>query len=173
MLPGTESALLALSEAPDSLPPGVVSGAPPATVVVRATDKLELAALAERAGFGTPPTTIVDAGERPEDVTYPAVVKPVRSEVELPGGGRARSLVARVASADEAEAALRAMPAGRALIQPFLSGPVVTANGAAWHGETLATVHQRRSTCGRRTAACWPPPAPWRPTHGSTPPSAG
>jgi predicted ATP-grasp superfamily ATP-dependent carboligase len=145
VLPGTESGLLALAERPDALPASVASGAPPAPITRRATDKLALAGLAGAAGIGVPDTLIVDREDPAPplgDISYPAVLKPTRSQVELPDGRRLRSNTVCVRSEGEAAAALRALPAGSALLQPFLAGPVVTVNGTAWEGETLVTVHQ-------------------------------
>jgi predicted ATP-grasp superfamily ATP-dependent carboligase len=153
VLPGTESGLLALARLPDRLPEGVASGAPDADVALRATDKLALGELAAAVGLATPPTIVVDCADPAPQLasaSYPAVLKPSRSQVALPGGGHRRVNAACVASSEEAARALRALPGGLVLLQPFLDGHIVTVNGAAWDGETLATVHQAAERL-------WPP----------------
>ena len=148
VLPGTEAALLALAEHGEAFGPGVAVGAPNAELLARATDKELLPELSARAGLSSPPTILVRAGERP-DVALPAVVKPRRSE--LATDGRLRRFEARmVRTSDELDTAVRALPGGRALVQPHLPGPIVGASGVVWEGRVVASLHQ----VGHRT---WPP----------------
>ena len=152
VLPGTEAALVLLSEAADRFDPGVAIGCPPRTSVRRATDKRSVNEAAERASLGVPPTVRAIRG-----TDFPAVVKPVRSE-HIESDGRLRHLDVRLVT-DETElsAAVARMPGG-ALVQPYLRAPIRTVNGVAWRGELVACVHQRadriwRPDCGVLSAA--------------------
>lgn len=107
-------------------------------------DKRELAARAAEAGIASPESArFEDVGDllaAADGLTYPAVLKPVRS-VWRPY---------RVGSVAE----LRREPpeSGPLLVQPYLSGTMRAVGGVTWKGELVAAVHQRYL----RT---WPPSA--------------
>ncbi|MGH2985222.1 MAG: ATP-grasp domain-containing protein, partial [Solirubrobacterales bacterium] len=152
VLPGTEAALVLLSEAAERFAPGVAMGCPSRATVRRATDKRSVNEAAERAGLRVPPTGRPAAG-----TVFPAVVKPARSEHSAPDG-RLRHLDVRLVT-DETElrAAVSGMP-GEVLVQPYLRAPIRTVNGVAWRGELVTCVHQRadriwRPDCGVLSAA--------------------
>ncbi|GJF01201.1 hypothetical protein PSD17_01650 [Pseudonocardia sp. D17] len=143
VLPGTEPALLALGRHRALFPCTVAVGAPPEIQTDIACDKSGLAARAERAGLAVPPTTLVKRsnGEVPAEMRFPAVVKPVRSEL-LTEGGLQRFEVVRVEDARALDSAVAGLPGQAALIQPYLAGPIRTVNGVAWNGAVLTTVHK-------------------------------
>jgi predicted ATP-grasp superfamily ATP-dependent carboligase len=152
VLPGTEAALIVLSQAAGHFDPGVAVGCPSRTSVRRATDKRSVNQAAERASLGVPPTVGAMS-----DTRFPAVVKPVRSEHVEPDGRLRHLEVRRVSDDIELRAAVASMP-GEALVQPYLRAPIRTLNGVAWQGELVACVHQRadriwRPDCGVLCAA--------------------
>jgi predicted ATP-grasp superfamily ATP-dependent carboligase len=140
VLPCVDAALMTLSDAGDRHPPGVTPGFADPAVVERVTHKLAVNDVARRAGLETPPTVRVGAGDIPE-ISYPAVVKPVRSEHRAPDGTLHRISVRRVADASGLDAALTRLPA-EAFVQPYLEAPIRTLNGVVWGGELLGPVHQ-------------------------------
>lgn len=142
VLPGTEAALLALGEHRDLFAPDVAVGAPPPEVTIAATDKQLMSARAEAAGFTVPDTQLVTAETvTVADVTFPAVVKPVRSELAGPDGLQ-RFEVVRAADRAELAEALDVLPGRAALVQPYVTGPIRTVNGVCWNGEVVAAVHK-------------------------------
>lgn len=143
VLPGTEASLLAVATHPDAFPPGTVLGSPPPAVVRRATDKRELGHLARVAGLCTPPTyEAADAADYPGP--YPAIVKPCASVLVSDGDRRRHQLrVAHVAHAEDLADALRAIPGGLSVVQPFVRGRLRTVNGVAWAGRVVCSVHKR------------------------------
>ena len=89
VLPGTEAALLALAGRESAFPASVAVGSAPEGTLQKATDKAALALLSLRAGLDVPPTRIVVAEDpvATHDLSFPAVVKPLRSEL-VDGGSR-------------------------------------------------------------------------------------
>ncbi|GAY12234.1 ATP-grasp domain-containing protein [Pseudonocardia sp. N23] len=142
VLPGTEAGLIALGRHRDLFPGDVAVGAPDVDDTVAALDKDALAGLAARAGFRTPPTLRLSAADvAAADITFPVVVKPVRSEL-VTDDGLARFEVTQAAHRAELASTLAALPGREGLVQPYLSGRIRTVNGVAWKGETLTTVHK-------------------------------
>ncbi len=136
VLPGTEAALLALAGREDAFPEGVVIGNSPEKTLRRATDKTALALLSLRAGMDVPPTRILDAEGTMgvDDVTFPAMVKPLRSELYIDGHLQ-RFEAARVENRSEMERALNALPDGVGLVQPYIEGRLISINGVSHEGE--------------------------------------
>jgi predicted ATP-grasp superfamily ATP-dependent carboligase len=96
--------------------------------------------LALRAGLDAPPTRILSpdgplTGQG--DLSFPAVVKPLRSEVSTEGVLR-RFEVERVDSREELDVALRTLPDAVGLVQPYINGQLISVNGVAWNGELIA-----------------------------------
>ncbi len=89
VLPGTEPALLAVAGRESAFPASVAVGSTPEAVLRRATDKTALALLSLRAGLDVPPTRVVAADDpaASHDLSFPAIVKPLRSELALEGPG--------------------------------------------------------------------------------------
>jgi predicted ATP-grasp superfamily ATP-dependent carboligase len=144
VLPGTEAALLALAGRSDAFPASVAVGNAPEAALRRATDKTALALLALRAGLDTPPTRIVVAGgtlATEYDLSFPAVVKPLRSELTTADGGLRRFEAHRVESRAELERALRDLPDEVGLVQPYIDGRLISVNGVAWKG-SVEGMHQ-------------------------------
>jgi predicted ATP-grasp superfamily ATP-dependent carboligase len=139
VLPGTEAALLAMAGRDDAFPRSVAVGSAPECTLRRATDKTALALFALRAGMDAPPTRIVTADGLfgADDLSFPAMVKPLRSE--LFEGGRLRRFEAiRVESAAEMDRALRELPDEVGLVQPYIEGRLISVNGVSFRGELHA-----------------------------------
>ncbi len=136
VLPGTEPALLAMAGREGAFPDSVAVGSSPESSLRRATDKIALGLLALRSGMNAPPTHVVSAdGEiDAEDVTYPAMVKPLRSELFTDGRLR-RYEAKRVESEPELVGALQDYPDGTGLVQPYLDGRLISVNGVAFRGK--------------------------------------
>jgi predicted ATP-grasp superfamily ATP-dependent carboligase len=147
VLPGTDAALLALAERQRAFADSTAVGAPPELAVRRALDKTALQSLCERAGFDVPPTRRVAGDRLPSvsELSFPAVVKPLRSELSVKGRLR-RFEAARVGSPDELARALAVLPGGVGLVQPYIEGRFITLNGVALdgdlHGLVEAAVHR-------------------------------
>jgi predicted ATP-grasp superfamily ATP-dependent carboligase len=139
VLPGTEAALLALAGREGLFPDGVVVGTSPETVLRRATDKTALALLSLRAGMDVPPTRILDVEDKPalEGLTFPAMVKPLRSEI-FTDGHLQRFEATRVETQGELETALKALPDGVGLVQPYIEGRLISINGVSFEGKLYA-----------------------------------
>jgi predicted ATP-grasp superfamily ATP-dependent carboligase len=153
ILPGTESGLIAIAERAEAFPTEVALGAPSIEIVRRATDKEGLGALAAGAGLVTPPTLTLTRGEIEAslaDVPYPAVVKPLRSEVDRGDGRLRHSAPRRVANPLELRAAVDALPGDGVLVQPYLEGRLRAICGVAWNGELVCAEHQAAERI-------WPP----------------
>ncbi|WP_141566627.1 ATP-grasp domain-containing protein [Pseudonocardia sp. N23] len=143
VLPGTEAALLALAEHRSLFPERVAVGAPDEQKVLRACDKNRLDSIVTAVGLTVPPTTRVALDDVNEvDVTFPAVVKPLQSEMRR-DGRLERFEVVRVADRGGLVGALRDLPGQVGLVQPYLAGALRTVNGVAWDGEVVISVHKR------------------------------
>jgi predicted ATP-grasp superfamily ATP-dependent carboligase len=139
VLPGTEAALLALAGREDAFPRSVAVGNTSESTLRRATDKTALALFALRAGMDAPPTRIVAADGLlgMDGVSFPAMVKPLRSEL-FADGRLQRFEAARVESAEELQPALRALPDEVGLVQPYIDGRLISVNGVAFGGRLYA-----------------------------------
>lgn len=157
VLPGTEAALLALAGKEAQFPDGVKLGTCSPTVTARATDKLAALGAAATVGIDVLSLRVLSRGDCTRAVSYPAVVKPLRSELEV-GGALRRFEVRRVSGPEQLERALSLLPEGVAIVQPYVEGSLVTFNGVAWRGEVVASVHKRAqrtwpTDCGAVCAA--------------------
>jgi predicted ATP-grasp superfamily ATP-dependent carboligase len=147
VLPGTEAALLALAGREGDFPASVVVGNSAESAVRRATDKTALALLSLRAGMDVPLTRMLDSEQSlaVDDVTFPAIVKPLRSEL-LENGRLRRFEAKRVEDAAGLKRALSALPDGVGLVQPYLEGRLISVNGVAHegclHGANQHVVHR-------------------------------
>jgi predicted ATP-grasp superfamily ATP-dependent carboligase len=134
VLPGTEAALLAFAGRERAFSNGVRVGSSPETALRRATDKTALALLSLRAGLDVPPTRILDVEAIDEEMTFPAMVKPLRSELYT--DGRLQRFEAdRVEDRAQLERALAALPDGVGLVQPYIEGRLISVNGVSFEGE--------------------------------------
>lgn len=136
VLPGTEAALLAMAGRESAFPDDVVVGNSPETALRRATDKTALALLSLRAGMDVPPTRVldVDGTMGTDDVTFPAMVKPLRSEL-FTNGRLERFEASRVENREELEKALSTLPDGVGLVQPYIEGRLISINGVSHEGK--------------------------------------
>lgn len=146
VLPASEAALPALAGRDDVVEPAVLA-APDTRSLRRLTDKNALAEAAAEAGISAPAGVVVPPDGLDGvlgDITFPAVVKPLRS-VDRDGAGGAVQLprAARVGATAELRAQIEQAPSYSWLVQPFLEGALVAVAGVSYRGETLCTVHQR------------------------------
>lgn len=149
VLPGTEAALLAFAGRENAFPEDVKVGSSPETALRRATDKTALALLSLRAGLDVPPTRILDVDSLLDDdedeLTFPAMVKPLRSEL-FTDGKLQRFEADRVETRAQLERALRALPDGVGLVQPYIEGRLISVNGVSYngglHGANQHVVHR-------------------------------
>lgn len=151
ILPGTEASLIALARRRESLPCRV--GVPSAEVVDLATNKGRVLALAAAAGLDTPPSIVAtpaELAERAEEISYPVILKPLRTRLEIGNSRLAYYKAHRVAAADELRAALDGLPGADWVVQPYLEGLLSAIAGVAWKGRLVCAVHQ----ISHRT---WPP----------------
>lgn len=145
VLPGTESAMLALASRPAALA-GIVVGAPDEATLARATDKESLARLAGEAGLSAPAAVRIDHGDPSVAIaalSFPAVVKPVRSAVAGHGGAHEVPNARTVATPAELTHHVRSRPDVSWLVQPLLEGSLIAVSGVTRAGEVVCTVHQR------------------------------
>jgi predicted ATP-grasp superfamily ATP-dependent carboligase len=136
VLPGTEPALLAMAGREGAFPDSVAVGSSPESTLRRATDKIALGLLALRANMHAPPTHVVsaDGDIDADEVTYPAMVKPLRSEI-FTHGRLQRYEAKRVETEPELIDALHDYPDGVGLVQPYLEGRLISVNGVSYQGE--------------------------------------
>ena len=134
--------VLALSAGRDEL--GAIFPYGPHEDVVRAFDKAELAAAAERAGLAVP------GPARPEDA--PVVVKPRRTTVHDPEGGPLRLRAAVAQTADEARARVEYLESigAEPLVQQFVEGDLVAYVAVTDRDSHVLSAVQQRSE------AIWP-----------------
>jgi predicted ATP-grasp superfamily ATP-dependent carboligase len=143
VLPGTDVALSALAERLDAFRPGIAVGVCSSDLVERATAKSELSELAKAAGFEVPPTHVLTRSHLDTiHVTFPAVVKPPRSNVEAADGSLSHSAARRVEGADALRRAIAELGGDEWLVQPYIRGELVAVAGVAWEGAVAAEVHQ-------------------------------
>ena len=136
VLPGSEAGLLAMAGRAEEFPASVAVGDAPESTLRRATDKTALALFSLRAGLDAPPTRIVAADDPAgsEGLSFPAIVKPLRSELSTDGRLQ-RFEASRVESQSELERALRGLPDAVGLVQPYIDGLLVSVNGVSFEGE--------------------------------------
>jgi predicted ATP-grasp superfamily ATP-dependent carboligase len=90
----------------------------------------------------TPPTMFV----RGDSATvgsygFPAVVKPLRTWIPRPDGTMSHHSVCYVTTEQTAEEAIKNLPRGEGLVQPYISGANVSVSGVSWEGEPVCTLH--------------------------------
>ncbi len=103
------------------------------------------AELARQVGLDVPETYSLSADEAARGAfpaALPAIVKCARSEVPVNGGFQA-SRTRRVATREQAIAALERLPGRRGLVQPHSPGSLSSLAGVFWDGEIVAAVQQK------------------------------
>jgi predicted ATP-grasp superfamily ATP-dependent carboligase len=142
VLPGTEGGLLALAAHAELFGPELALGVCSPATTASATDKVTALADAAAVGVDVLPARVLGA-EGPagtDELSYPVVVKPLRSE--LPVDGQLRRYETRLAEDREALiVALAALPDGVGIVQQHMEGRRLTVNGLAWEGDVVAEVH--------------------------------
>ncbi len=139
VLPGNEQGLLAMTGREEAFPDSVVVGTPDETVLPHAMDKIALGLLSERAGLDMTPTSVMTAGEpaASADLSFPAMVKPFRSELTADGVLH-RFSASRVETQAQLDDALGVMPDSTGLVQPYIEGPLISVNGVFFGGRLYA-----------------------------------
>jgi predicted ATP-grasp superfamily ATP-dependent carboligase len=151
VLPGTEASLIAVSRWRDSMPCAV--GAPPPDIVELATNKEMVLSIARAAGLATPTSIVGLPAElvgRVSEFRYPAILKPLRTRLQVGGERLAYYKARRIADAQEMATALEGLPAVDWVVQPYIEGRLGAIAGVAWEGQIVCAVHQ----LSRRI---WPP----------------
>jgi predicted ATP-grasp superfamily ATP-dependent carboligase len=144
VLPGTEASLLALARHRSTIETPVA--APDAAVVELATDKVRVLELAQTCGLDIPPSVVgspASLAARATEVTYPAILKPHRSRVQLPGQRLTLLKAISVESAGALRVAVDRLPPVDWVLQPRLLGELSAVSGVAWRGRLVCAVHQR------------------------------
>ena len=171
VLPGTDVGLSALAAYRDRFPDTVAVGVCDPETVERATSKAALAALGSAAGIAVPATQTIAradlAGSKPIEITFPAVVKTLRSDVVDAGGTLVHAGAFRVRDAEQLEEIVEGLPGERWVVQPYLEGDLVAVGGVASDGALVAAVHQVAERiwpldCGGSSYAMTIPPDPAR-----------
>lgn len=145
VLPGGEKSMLALAGCADLMPNGSLLALCDRPTVALATDKAELVELAAGAGLRSPETFPLSAEAAARDelpVGLPAIVKPVRSELSS-AGGFLKSCVSFARSREDVIDALRVLPSGHGLVQPYHDGSLTSLSGVFSAGAVLGATHQR------------------------------
>lgn len=145
ILPGSDAALVALSERREALAPAVRLGLPPHEDVLRVLDKRALFAQAPAAGLLAPETVPCDGADAAVAAAaamgYPVVVKPWRSLVD--SGGRLAHRPSRLAPDEDSVRGLIAGFGGRGLVQRVVRGNPVSCSGTLAGGELLGFAMSR------------------------------
>ena len=145
VLPSSEDALVALAGRAGAFPESIRVGVPGRELVERATDKALVQQIASTVGLGTPESAVVTRADLDDDrlnLSFPAVVKPVRTHTPLDDGTLRYAAVRRVDSRAELRRAVDELPGARWIIEAYVSGPLLSVGGVAWNGELVCAVHQ-------------------------------
>jgi predicted ATP-grasp superfamily ATP-dependent carboligase len=143
VLPGTDLALLALAGRESLFPGGVALGTCSRERTQRAMDKSELDWMGREAGLPAPPSRSVSLEDaQGDDLTYPVVLKPLRT-ISAAANGRMISVgVRRIESQIALRRAMASTPGTQWLVQPYLAGALEAVVGVAWDGRTVCAAHQ-------------------------------
>jgi predicted ATP-grasp superfamily ATP-dependent carboligase len=154
LLPGSDAALLAISEDRDRLSQLVTLGLPGHQAVLRCLSKIAAFAVSAATELAAPPTevcrTLDEAREAVTEIGFPLVVKP-RMSARPEGMGLHQRSSRRVSSESELAATIEdfGMPI---LVQPCLRGPVHSLGGVVTDQGLVAAAHSRY-------VRTWPPDA--------------
>jgi predicted ATP-grasp superfamily ATP-dependent carboligase len=145
VIPDSEPALHALAGQDDRFAAGITVGAPSAEVVARATDKAALMRIAPSLGLTVPATSIVtrEQLERNDvEVTFPAIVKPVRTRTRGEKGALEHGAAHHVSTPFALREATNELPGDAWLVQEVVHGELGAIGGVAWNGNLVCGVHQ-------------------------------
>jgi predicted ATP-grasp superfamily ATP-dependent carboligase len=171
VLPGTDVALAALAAHAEVFPATVALGVCSPATVERATTKTLFSELAAAAGILVPPTQTIArdelAGPQGAGVTFPVVLKTVRSDVEDRDGTLVHAGAFYVEDAEQLGEVVRNLPGDAWLVQPYVSGELIAVAGVALGGTVIAAIHQVAeriwpADCGGSSYAITIPPNPTR-----------
>ncbi len=142
VLPSAEPYLLSLAGREADFA-GVALGSPSLDRVERAIDKALLPELAASAGLQTPSTKVVCGDTDTVDTFgFPAIMKPLRSTNRNWDGTVSNYGAVYCSSAEQAKEVLRALPGREGLLQPYISGQLISIAGVSWEGELICALHQ-------------------------------
>lgn len=145
LIPGSDAALLAISEHRARLEPYVRLGLPPHEAVTACVDKVKLAGAAVRAGLGSPRSRLCtgpdDACAVARRFGYPVVVKPVRSV--FGGNGSVRQQGGRRAHDEASLRTLLPEFGNPCLVQASEPGPLYSCSGVTVEGRLAAVAVSR------------------------------
>jgi carbamoyl-phosphate synthase large subunit len=161
VLPGTETAMLALAGTGPEFPDRVAVGACTLEATERALAKEDVARIAQAVGLDTPRWEMVQDGGW--DGGFPCVVKPPRSEMRTPEGLLVRHSVQYVRDSIELERAVENLPGHRGLVEEYVPGQLHAIAGVFWGGRMVCAVHHAadriwRPRCGVMAYARTIPP---------------
>jgi predicted ATP-grasp superfamily ATP-dependent carboligase len=155
LLPGSDAALLAISEYRDLLEGLVAHGLPDHATVLRCLDKPALLAAAAQAGLPAPESRTVEGREQlaavAEELGYPVVIKPQRSVVDH-GGRWSQRTVRLVGDADDLTREAEAFAFPLTLQRAWQDVTVLSVGGVVDGGELVAMAYARY-------VRTWPPAA--------------
>jgi predicted ATP-grasp superfamily ATP-dependent carboligase len=152
LIPGSEAALVVVSERRERLEPHVRIGLPPRDVVDRALDRVAVLQLASRVGLGPPPsltcTNEAEALAAAERLGYPVLLKPARSVLQ--DGGLMRQRTSVTVGEPTALRRIVASFGTRVTVQKREDAPVLSLGGVFAGGRLLGL-------CTSRYRRTWPP----------------
>jgi predicted ATP-grasp superfamily ATP-dependent carboligase len=164
VLPGTEAALLVLAEHRNDFPTNVAVGVCAPDVVALATNKGALESFVRAAGLDALPSLILEPSDiEGTTLSYPLVVKPLRSEATTAEGTFVHHRVRRVDNVMELSLALDVLPGRKGLVQPYLGKELGGVGGVCWNGKIICAVHMMAERiwpldCGTFSSAVTVPP---------------
>jgi predicted ATP-grasp superfamily ATP-dependent carboligase len=150
LLPVSDASVDAILAHRALLPATVAVPLPSLDVFRIGSDKVEMLALARRAGFVVPESVVLKNAAAVEpvlsDTEYPAILKPHRSVVTLAGGGCQKLEVVVVENRAALRAAVQALPpeAFPVLLQERIRGHAEGCFALRWDGTTIAAFAHRR-----------------------------
>jgi predicted ATP-grasp superfamily ATP-dependent carboligase len=72
---------------------------------------------------------------------FPAIVKPLRSQIQNPDGTVVQHS-SRYVTSERVREVLDGLPEGEGLLQPYISGKLHSVSGVCWEGELVCAMHQ-------------------------------
>lgn len=145
VLPGTEGTLRALTGAEGAFPLSTVVGTSPPEALEAATSKAVFQRLAAECGLPVIPGVefaAADLDVLANEVSFPAVAKPVRSVDLTPEGRMVKGDARVVATLGELREVTAAEPERRWMVQPRVEGTLEAVGGVAWRGRLVCATHQ-------------------------------
>ncbi len=145
VLPATEGTLRCLTGREHLMGAGVAVGTSPPEALALATSKSDFHRLGAEAGLDIPSSTEVGADDldaHAAHLTFPAVVKPLRSVEQTLEGRLVTTEVRRVDGIGPLRQVLEGAPGRRWVVQALVPGTLSAIGGVAWRGELVCATHQ-------------------------------